>query len=145
MYRGIKNELKTWILLDNQSTTDIFCNKSLLKNIHEVDDKMTIETNGGTLVTKMQGFLKNYGKVWYHPAAITNILSLSNVKSKYRVTFDSAKENKFIVHKPNELVYFIESSNGLYYHDTKDRNISMLNTVEENKLKYFCKNNGLFQ
>jgi len=44
------------------------------------------------------GHFLNYGDVWYHPDAITNILSLSNVKRKYIVTYDSSKENSFLVH-----------------------------------------------
>ena len=97
---------------------------------------MTIEINGGILKTNQKGYLKNYSDVWYHENAIANILSLSNVKRKYRVTYDSAKENVFIVHKPKELIIFQESPNGLYYHNTIDRNVVLLNTVEENMTKY---------
>ena len=36
-----KNNMKNWILLDNQSTTDIFCNKALLPNVNAGKDSMT--------------------------------------------------------------------------------------------------------
>ena len=38
----------------------------------------------------------------------------------------------FIVHKPEKEVWFKNSSNGLYYHDTRNRQISLINTVKEN-------------
>ena len=75
---------KNWILLDNQSTTHIFANKSLLTNVHEWSKhKLHLRTNGGTLITNMQGYLKGIGWVWYHPNTITNVLSLAKVKEHH--------------------------------------------------------------
>jgi hypothetical protein len=36
-----------WILLENQSTVDVFYNHRLLKNIQEVDTWMDIHCNAG--------------------------------------------------------------------------------------------------
>ena len=130
------SNMKQWILLDNQSTVDIFCNSDLLMNVRRVKSNMSIETNGGVLSTNMKGYLKGYGDVWFHPKAIANILALSNVIKKYRVTYDSGRNNMFVVHKPNELVYFMQSDNGLFYHDTENKVVSFINTVEENKERF---------
>jgi hypothetical protein len=62
---------------------------------------MTVHGNGGDLITHMKAHILNYGDVWFHSDAITNILSLKNVKKKFHVTCDSRGEGAFVVHKPN--------------------------------------------
>ena len=95
-----------WILLDNQSATNPFGNKGLPSNIQEVNDSMTAITNGGELTTNVKGCLAGCGDAWHHPDAMTNILSLSNVVKKCRVTFDSTEDGAFCVHKPDCMVKF---------------------------------------
>ena len=98
--KDIKEKLPSnWILLDNQSTVDVFCNQNLLKNMRKVKGTMHIHCNSGTTSTSMMGDLPGYGNMWYSPNGIANTLSLVCVKKKYRVTFDSELNNAFIVHK----------------------------------------------
>jgi hypothetical protein len=129
---------KSWILLDNQSTVDMFVNPSLLRNIRKVPNKMTITCNAGVTTTNLIGELPGYGTVWYHRDGIANILSLARVTKKHRVTFDSHNGNSFIIHKPNNTQHtFKESEHGLYYLDTSQSGgLIMLNTVAENKDRY---------
>jgi len=87
---------KTWVLLDNQSTVDVFYNGGLLTNIRTVAHGMRINSHGGSSVTHQQGDLPGYGTVWYDPQGIANILSLSNVKQKFRVTYDSGAGDTFL-------------------------------------------------
>ena len=75
---------------------------------------MILQTNAGQINIKQKGYLKNYGWVWYDPRAITNILALNNVKQKFRVTYDSATDDTFIVHKRDHKIHFVASNNGLY-------------------------------
>jgi hypothetical protein len=42
---------RSWILLDKQSTVDVFCNAPLLSNIREGLGSMTIHCNAGTVKT----------------------------------------------------------------------------------------------
>ena len=73
-----------------------------------------------------------------------NIFSLGKVKSQYCVTYDSASDNQFMVHKPHGTTKcFKESCHGLYYHDTSEHNgfvtqsgVAMVNMVAENATQY---------
>ena len=108
-----------WILLDNQSTVDVFTNRRLLKNICRSNKNMFIHCTAGVVKTNLIGDLPGYGTVWYHPDGIANSLSLSKVKEKYRVTFDSDMNNQFVVHRPDGTQrIFQQSSWGLYFLDT---------------------------
>jgi hypothetical protein len=140
---------KTWILLDNQSTLDVFYNPNLLVNIHEADTSMKIHCNAGTAVTNLKGELPGYGMVWYHPQGIANIFSLSCIEKKgYTVTYDSnAGTGAFKVTKPNGSVRTFErSTRGLFYLDTSvtrengenfmNNGTALVTTVAENKSRY---------
>jgi hypothetical protein len=65
--------------------------------------------------------------VSYSDSAIANILSLSQVKKKFPITYDSKNDNEFHVIKPDKHVVFKESESGLYYHDTTNRAFLILN------------------
>ena len=113
---------KSWILLDNQSTVDVFYNPDLLTDIREVEESMSIHCNSGVTTTNWVGELSGYGTVWFHPNGIANILSLARVKEQgYRVTYDSIAGNRFVIHKSDGTTrIFNESTRGLYYLDVKD-------------------------
>ena len=136
---------KEWILLDSQSTVDIFCNPSLVVNLRRVRDRMKIQCNAGTRVTNLVGDLPGYGPVWFDSRAIANVLSLKLVKDRYHVKYNSNGKEGFVVTKPNgEQFSFEESSSGLHYLDTsKQQNPGagvqttlVVNTMAENKKKY---------
>eukprot|EP00934_Nitzschia_sp_Nitz4_P008987 Nitzschia sp. Nitz4//scaffold353_size16344//11151//16190//NITZ4_008865-RA/size16344-processed-gene-0.13-mRNA-1//1//CDS//3329548925//8977//frame0 len=134
---------KTWILLDSQSTVDLFCNEGLLTNIRESNTDMNIHCNAGVRKINKIGDLPGYGPVWYDPQAIANILSLRNVKTKYSVVYDSNKDGSFTVTKPcGKTFKFEESDSGLFYLDTRKDDSKgnvetvLVNTVANNRSNY---------
>ena len=133
-YQAHERVPKTWLLLDSQSTCDIFGNPELLTNIRSANGRsIKIHSNGGTMVVDQVGDFKNYGTVWYSNKAIANILSLSKVKKQYPIRYDSVGGNQFVVSTPRHDIIFSESDRGLYYHDTDNRAIVLVNTVQENR------------
>ena len=129
----------TWILLDNQATTDIFGNANLLNDIHEVTTPLHIHGITGVLMITQQGTLPGHSTVWYHPQVSVNILSMAKLKQQYHITYDSGKDNACIVrdHDNTQTKYiFHESYDGLYYHEVNSTQQIYITTVTENKQKY---------
>ena len=130
----------SWILLDNGSTIDVFMNDKLLNNIHKTNTRMNIHCNAGTASTNLMGELRGYGDVWFAPNGVANILSLSNLAKKFRITYDSATDDGFIVHKPDGVnQHFVQSPHGLFYLDTEKSQANstlLINTVKNNENRF---------
>ena len=141
--------LRTWVLLDSQSTVDIFCNPDLLQNIQKTPEGMRIHCNAGSRLTNLIGDLPGYETVWYDPNAIANILSLWRVWYWYHISYDSLLQ-KFVVTKLSRKEFvFQESDSGLHYLDTtyphfeqQHGHVFHVNTVNDNK-KNFMNNDYL--
>jgi hypothetical protein len=131
---------KTWLLLDNQSTVDVFVNPDLLCNLREVPCHLDVHCNAGSRHTNIVGDLPGYGTVWLDEGGISNILSLSRVSQRYHVSYDSEQNNSFLVTKPDGNTFeFKQSDSGLFYLDTSETStngVSLVTTVAENKSCY---------
>eukprot|EP00957_Ditylum_brightwellii_P099931 7615267-Ditylum_brightwellii.AAC.1 len=133
--RGVVNP--NWVLLDNQSTVDIFSNRALLDNLREIEATMDVHCNAGTASTSTVGTLHGYGDVWHDPNGIANILSMARVREKYPVTY-SSELNEFYVHLSDGRVrVFRQSPRGLYYTVIGgEEGMAFVNTVASKKSNY---------
>ena len=135
-------DLNNVFLLDNQSTLNIICNKNLTSKIKKSDKKISVQGNGGALTIKYKARMPGYNyDTWYIKNAISNIISLNNVKDKYHVTYDSDNET-FITHREVSALIDMEFSmhkSGIHVFYLEDiNNMVLMNTFEEN-MKAFTK------
>lgn len=125
--------------LDSISSVDVFGDKRLLANIRPVPKRMKIICNADkTVVTKM-GDLGGYGPVWYHPQAIENILSISNVQKRYKVRYDSGEGDFFtLLREDGSTRTFRPTETGLYASQMLEprKEVAMVSMVEENQKRF---------
>ncbi len=73
-------DLRNVLLLDNQSTFDLCCNKTFASKIIKADNTLSMTSNGGGLKITEKCKIPGYKYlVWYSKKAITNIICLKNL------------------------------------------------------------------
>ena len=70
---GSMQDMRDLILLDNQSTTTVFCNKQMVSNIQDTTQQLRLHTNGGVLKTSQKATVLGWGTVWFSLSSMTNI------------------------------------------------------------------------
>jgi hypothetical protein len=128
------------ILLDDRSMLSLLGNPEMVTNIRESKTTLELATNAGTRTPKKIANVPGYGTVWYDETAIANIFGLSELKKKHSVTYDSEKEDSFIVHMNNTTLKFKCNPKGLYTYKVSDEYLKkqshLINTVKENRVGY---------
>ena len=105
------------LLLDNQSSISICCDKDFVADLKRDPRGVHVITNGGSINADFYGtstILPKLTNVWYNEDSITNILSLSEVQKHYRVTMDSESNDGFVVHLDGEKKLKFKEREGLY-------------------------------
>jgi hypothetical protein len=93
-------DLRNVLLLDNQSTFDLCCNKKIASKIVKAKNALQMTSNGGSLKITKKCKIPGYKYlVLYSKKAITNIICLKNLIKCYRVTYDSKVNTTFVVHR----------------------------------------------
>jgi hypothetical protein len=144
-----KHRLKNCITLDNGSTLSLFSNPDLVQEIRTSSKTLSLATNAGVKQSNREANVPGFGKVYYDEDAITNIFGFSDLKKKDRITYDSNKEDAFLIHMDNEIIKFECSRDGLHQYsvstgyqkglkqDQKEDSASnLISTVAENRKGY---------
>ena len=110
----------------------LFCNQALVGKIAKSKTKVQLKSNGGTMIVSHQATVNQYqNSVCFSKNNITNIVSLSNLRLKYLITYRS-NMMVFILHggyegKPN--IQAIIHQRSLHYFDQRDQGFTFVNTV----------------
>ena len=121
----------TWVLLDSQSTVDLFTDPKLLVNIRTVPSNLKIHCNASNVTPNIMGDLPGYGPVWVYEDGIATILSLFLVAKRFRVQYDSQVSEHIQVWKNDgTCCEFTSGPRDLYYCD--------INRVDERLLVKYC-------
>jgi hypothetical protein len=133
-------DLRKVILLDSQSTIDVFCNRKLLTNIHRSPTPIRLQSNGGTMELRYQGRVAGYHlDVWYNKHALTNIVAFKNLIDLYDITY-SRPDRSFYVHRTEHGLpdmQFKMHSSGLHYYDPEHHStFQFVTTVSGNKAHF---------
>jgi hypothetical protein len=92
-------DLRNVLLLDNQSTFDLCCNKKFASKIIKAENALQMTSNGSGLKITEKCKIPGYKYlVWYSKKAITNIICLKNLIKCYRVTYNGKVDTTFVVH-----------------------------------------------
>jgi hypothetical protein len=92
-------DLRNVLLLDNQSTFDLCCDKKFASKIIKAKNALQMISNGGGLKITKKCKIPGYKYlVWYSKKAITNIICLKNLIKCYRVMYNSKVDTTFLVH-----------------------------------------------
>ena len=110
-----QEQLGDMFLLDTGSTFDSIVNPDFVTEIRASKHGLQMATNAGVKRVTTEADVPGYGRTWYNNDGIANIFSFANMKDKHRVTYDSAKEDAFLIHvSDNKIVKFKRSPEGLY-------------------------------
>jgi hypothetical protein len=89
---------KNCITLNNGSTLSLLSNPNLVQDIRTSSKTLSLAANAGVKQSNCKASVPGFGKVYYNEDAITNIFGFSDLKKKHRITYDSNKEDAFIIH-----------------------------------------------
>ena len=137
-------DLRSVWLLDSQSTFDLCCNPDFAAKMRKAKRALNMSSNGGGLRITKECMVPGYEFwMWFTKRAMTNIICLKNIIRLYRVTYDSERGTRFIVHReehglPNMIFEMHPCGLHVYYPEKVDGKYSFVQTVADN-MKLFTK------
>jgi hypothetical protein len=108
--------LKDVILLDTGSSMikATFMNEEMVTDIKKLDTPIKMTTNAENAMIGLEAKVPGNGHTWFDPKQIANVYGFSHMVNKYRSTYDSEKEDAFLVHTNEGIVRFSRTLDGLY-------------------------------
>ena len=98
---------KTCLLINSESSVDIFNNAKYLNQSHKVKTILKLQCNSRCISMNQKGWFGDI-EIWYYPKGIANILSFKTLKQCHHVTYDSQdKDGVFKVHTKSGSMEFI--------------------------------------
>jgi len=108
-----------WIVLDTGSSASIFKTRSLLEDVHRVDDTLRLITNAGSIVSRAKGRFKDLS-VWFNSSSIANIIGLSHIAETHRVIMDTSEDKAIYVEmSEGKWMRFEQEKMGLFVFDVR--------------------------
>ena len=105
---------KDFLLLDSQSTVDLFSNPNHVANIRPTSKPIRVHCNKGAKLTSAKADFGNID-VYFDESGIANVLSLFNLGKKHHITYDSHdRGGVFQVHTESGILEFMPTSRGLH-------------------------------
>ena len=107
--------LKDVIILDTGSTLKAtFMNDEMVTNIRKSDTPIKMTTNAGNAMIGLEAIVPGHGQTWFDPDQIANVYGFSHMVDEHRITYDSEKEDAFLVHTKEGVIKFARTPDGLY-------------------------------
>ena len=121
-HQAEKDDLKDMFIIDTGSTIPAtIMNPDLLTNLRTSKKTLRMATNAGTKDMRLVGDVIGFGEAWYDPDMMTNILGFGHMADKYRVQYDSAKEDAILVHTETGIIKFKRTDEGLYAYKPSEK------------------------
>ena len=87
------------------SLISLICNPELVENIRESRSILKMYTNAGSKLSNQQATVPEFGTVWFEEDASAKIFGFGDLVDQYWITYDSAKDDAFLVHMKEKTVY----------------------------------------
>ena len=85
---------------------------------------------------KVDGDVKGFGVAKYDPTHMANIMGFSHMADKYHVTYDSRKEDAFLIHTDQGIIKFFREGR-LYTYEPSKKYLAAVKATKERKNKRY--------
>ena len=102
---------------------------------------ITVHCNARKRRITKEATLKYYGKVWFDEVSISNIFYFRRIREKYPINYYT-EGNYFSIMKPYKEVLLRQIPSGIYFHNTSDQYMVLIDTVLERREGFFQQQYG---